>query len=246
MARLCSVLCKPREDVIDVIRLAARLIELLAQLIEQDQCADVVIIVDTLKKVVDLMDKKHAAALGDLVRRFVLKGGTFIALAHTRKNEGADGKLVYGGTSDIVEDFDAACLLVPLKERSANDEKLVQFQFRKRRGPNVDETYAYTDAAEASWSEKLASVRLVTDDEASEYGANDAGDTQIVAAIREAIGAGKVQKMALVREVAGKVKASRRTVMACLERYTGPDSIEHHWDFDVQERGAKVYRLLSG
>lgn len=224
---------------------SAKLVQTMSEMIENDDCKDVVIIIDTLKKFVDLMDKRGSAAFGDIVRQFVAKGGTFFAIAHTRKNSGPSGDLVYGGTSDVMEDFDAACLLVPLEARSATDEKLVQFQFKKRRGGNLDECYAYDDNPESSYGAKFASVRLVEDDEQDRYAAayNNFSDLQMIESIREFIGKGVVQKMALVRAVADDTKVSRRSAMLVLEHYTGAEPDNHHWFFAIKERGAKVYQV---
>jgi|TARA_A100001518_G_C1225622_1_gene73887 hypothetical protein len=224
---------------------AAKLLEAMDQIIVEDDCEGVFVIVDTLKKFVDLMDKKQAASFGDLVRKFVLKGGTFLALAHTRKNEGADGQLVYGGTSDIVEDFDAACLLVPLPDRTSRGEKTVQFQFRKRRGRNVEEVYAFDDDPDLTYDVRLASVRRIYEEELIERVASQQhrSDAELISAIEAAIKGGEVQKMALVRAVSKKTAASRASVMAVLERYTGEDPGNHLWDFTVQARGAKVFHL---
>lgn len=223
----------------------SKLVHVMTEMIATDDCKDVVIVVDTLKKFVDLMEKKQSASFGDGVRQFVMKGGTFIALAHTRKNVGANGEPVYGGTSDIVEDFDAACLLVPLGQRSSKNEKLVQFQFKKRRGPNVDEYYAYDDEPECSYAERFASVRLVEDDEQDRFAAahNQRTDLQLIDSIRDCIGSGVTQKMALVRAVAAKTGVSRRAAMTVLERYTGNDPETHHWFFAIRERGAKLYSV---
>ena len=76
--------------------------------VENNQACGIVIILDTLKKFVNLMDKGAASKFSKIMRRFVLKGGTVIALAHTNKKPGPDGKPVYGGTSDIVDDCDCA------------------------------------------------------------------------------------------------------------------------------------------
>jgi hypothetical protein len=222
-----------------------KLLQVMSEMIDQDGCKAAVIVVDTLKKFVDLMDKKQSASFGDVVRQFVLKGGTFIALAHTRKNEGANGEIVYGGTSDVVEDFDAACLLVPLSERPTQEEKLVQFQFKKRRGRNVEECYAYDDNPERSYSERLASVRLVDEGERDKLAEAEIQrtDQDLIEAICGGIRAGVVTKMALVRFVAEQTGASRRAVVKVLERYTGDDPTIHHWFFAIRERGAKVYSV---
>jgi uncharacterized protein YheU (UPF0270 family) len=225
----------------------AHLAESLASMVAQNECAGALVVIDTLKKFVDLMDKKVAAAFANLVRQFVLRGGTLIGLAHTRKNAGPTGQLVYGGTTDIVEDFDAACLLVPRPSRSRRGEKLVQFEFFKRRGANADEAYAYADEPGLSYSERLASVRPVDAHEFDKYAEADnlLADDKLISIISACIDDGTVQKMELVRAVAKRTGVSRRSAMQVLERYTGNDPECHHWDYSVRERGAKVFRLLD-
>lgn len=225
----------------------SRLTQALQTMVHDQKCAGVVLIIDTLKKFVDLMDKRSAAAFGDLVRQFVLLGGTVVALAHTRKNPSPNGQMVYGGTTDIIEDFDAACILVPLTHRTPQSEKIVQFQFVKRRGPNEDQAYAYADEPALSYSERLSSVRLVDPVEFDKYAEvdNRLSDDKLISVIGECLTEGVVQKMALVREVAKRTGVSRRSAMQVLERYTGDDPGEHHWDYSVRERGAKVFRLLD-
>ena len=80
----------------------------LKEMTDGDTAKGVVVILDTLKKFTNLMDKGSSSEFGSLVRNFVMKGGSVIALAHTNKNPGADGKPIHAGTSDIVEDFDCA------------------------------------------------------------------------------------------------------------------------------------------
>jgi predicted lactoylglutathione lyase len=226
----------------------ADLIQALNEIIAADDCSGVVIIIDTLKKFVDLMDKKVSATFGNFMRQFVMKGGTVVALAHTRKNPSVTGKAVYGGTSDIVEDFDAACLLVPIIEDDRAGERTVQFQFFKRRGPNVDQSYAYAHAPALSYSERLASVRLVSDEEVEAFASEGErqSDQPVIDAITACMTSGVDQKMKLVEAASARSGASRRTVMQVLERYSGDDPSEHLWTYSVQERGAKVFRLHAG
>ena len=223
---------------------SASLVVSMREMIDKDQCKDVLIIVDTLKKFVDLMDKRSAADFGTLVREFVLAGGTFFALAHTRKNESADGNLVYTGTTDIVEDFDAACLLTPLAGRGAEGEKLMQFQFIKRRGANVAQTYAFDDDPNLPYHERLATVRLVEDAEVREQVSYEQfkDDEPIIRAIRSALGSGVAQKMSVVRAAADKADVSRQKVLTVLDRYTGKNPPTDHWFYTVGERGAKIFQ----
>jgi hypothetical protein len=225
----------------------ARLTDALAKMVRDDLCRGVVVVIDTLKKFVDLMDKKSAAAFGDQIRQFVLRGGTVIALAHTRKNANPTGQQVYGGTTDIVEDFDGACLLVTLPDLSPRGEKMVQFQFLKRRGPNADEAYAYAPDPELSYAERLASVRAIDAKDLDKYAEVDArlADDKLITVTAECIQAGFIQKMQLVREVAKRTGVSRRSAMQVLERYTGSDPDKHRWDYSVRDRGAKVFWLLD-
>ena len=224
------------------------LAEAITKMIATGSCDGVIIIIDTLKKFADLMDKRASASFGDLCRQFVMKGGTVIALAHTRKNPSLSGKPVYGGTSDFMEDFDAACLLVAAAERSPRGEKVVQFQFQKRRGPNVDEAYAYADDPALSYFERLNSVRLVDIDEMDKYAAADRqlSDADLINTTLDCIQSGYVQKMALVREVSRRSGVSRRIATQIVERYTGDDPNGHQWTFVVRDRGAKVFRVLTG
>lgn len=67
-----------------------------------------VLILDTLKKFTDLMDKKLSSDFGNAARGFVAAGGTLICLAHVNKHKNAEGGSVYAGTSDIRDDADSA------------------------------------------------------------------------------------------------------------------------------------------
>ena len=85
--------------------------ELLTELGNDGGARGAVVVLDTLKKFTDLMDKRAASQFGIAARGFVSAGGTLIALAHTNKHVGADGKSIYSGTSDIVDDSDC-CFII--------------------------------------------------------------------------------------------------------------------------------------
>ena len=63
-------------------------------------------------------------------------GGTLIALAHTNKHLGTDGKAVYSGTSDIVDDPDCCFVIdkISTDERSGTATHKVEFSNIKARG----------------------------------------------------------------------------------------------------------------
>jgi len=221
----------------------SRLVDLLETMAHDDQCLGVVIVLDTVKKAVDLMDKRLSQRFGGAVRQFTQKGGTFIGLAHTRKNPSSTGKAVYGGTTDLIEDCDAVFMLTTLSEDDTKQLKTVQFQATKQRGGGADEVYAYTTAPD-SYQDLLASVVLVDPGDVREVqeAATRESEEPIINAIISCIDQGICSKMQLVAAVAERVRLSRRAALAVLERYEGVDG---YWLYAVKARGAKVYSLSA-
>ena len=92
------------------------LTKLLQEMIDQDKARNAFVILDTLKKAVSLMDKREASGFADFARRFVMRGGTFLGLAHTNKRTDKDGRPIFAGTSDILDDFDCAYTIMEVGE----------------------------------------------------------------------------------------------------------------------------------
>lgn len=226
---------------------ACELSGLLRQMAETDTAIDTIVIVDTLKKVCDLMQKRDASAFSDAVRQYVMKGGTFLGLAHVNKNVGANGKPAYAGVADIVQDTDAAYMMTALDGVGDGEERVVQFESFKLRGPGTSKVaYAYAAGAGVSYHERLASVRVVDPklfDEFERYAA-EKSDAHLIAAITACIGDGIVQKMGLAKAASVRAHVSERAAIRALEAYTGDDPAKHHWSYRVRERGAKVFELL--
>ncbi len=139
---------------------------LLEELASSGEVAGYIIVLDTLKKVVSMMDKSRAADFGKLVRRFVQAGGTFIALAHVNKHKGDDGKPIYEGTGDIINDFDCAytgTLDTPKDEA----DRQVTFVNQKLRGDvPLRVSVRYDSGRKSSWLDKFNSVNIVSEDDA--------------------------------------------------------------------------------
>lgn len=219
-----------------------KLVPLMLSVVAEGKAAGCVLVVDTLKKIADLMSKADSTQVGNTVRTFVQAGGTFIALAHTNKHPGPNGKLSYAGTADFHQDADACLYLRRIAESPTGGEIFVQFEVFKQRGPNRDETYAYQAGPEVSYQDRLTSVRLVTDEEidaAARQAAQEA-DADVIAGIRESIQDGNVKKMDLERSVRFALGVPRSRFTEVLDRYDG-----QFWAHQVRERGAKVYRLLN-
>jgi hypothetical protein len=214
---------------------------------ESDSCRGVVVMLDTIKKCADLMDKKETSRFASSVRRFTQKGGTFIGLAHTRKNPSATGKLVYGGTTDLTEDCDAVFMLNSPYDFASTGEKIVKFESLKKRGGGVEEAYAFAADAEC-YDELLISVRLVDPADLEGLGvrAEHVNDQSIFDAVIACLQDGPQMKMPLVSAVAARANVSKRAALRIIEQFGDDGEGQGYWSYTVQARGAKVYSLTPG
>jgi hypothetical protein len=80
--------------------------------------SNVVIVLDTLKKFVDVIEKRAAKELYSLLRALTVRGCTVVLLGHTNKHLGRDGQSVYEGTGDLRNDVDELLYLDAHKDES--------------------------------------------------------------------------------------------------------------------------------
>ena len=217
-------------------------------MISTDTAKGVVVILDTLKKFVNTMDKASSSEFAAVVRQFCLKGGTVIALAHANKKPGADGKPVYSGTTDIVDDFDCAYTLSTITNDADHGQKLVEFTNIKRRGNvAISAAYSYSSVPQASYDELVLSVQevdvnqLVPIKQASEV----QSDSPVIAALEVCISEGINTKMKMIDAVSKRTAVSNRNVLKVIEKYTGDDPQQHRWQYAVGARGAQTFALLN-
>ncbi|UCV07208.1 PriCT-2 domain-containing protein [Dechloromonas denitrificans] len=226
---------------------ASDLLRIMEEMVAASQAKDVIVILDTIKKFTNLMDKTKASQFTKIIRQFVMKGGTVIGMAHTNKKLGANGKPIYGGTSDLVDDFDCA-YTIATKESSSPTEKIVVFDNIKRRGSNpIKVAYRYSIDSELNYNEILMSVERVDDEQLTKVAqvAKSKSDADVIASILACITQGINTKMVLAGEVAKEASISKRQALTVIERYTGNDPAMHKWSFTVRDRGAKVFALLN-
>jgi hypothetical protein len=215
-------------------------------MIESDTARGVVVILDTLKKFVNTMDKTNSADFTKLVRRFVLKGGTIVSLGHTNKNKGSDGKSKFAGTSDICDDFDCAYILDTVLTQDG--QRIVEFENIKKRGNVVSNAgYSYSAEDDIDYSDLLLSIQEVDELQLNpvKKGLEIKSDLPFIAAIRESIAKGTNTKMKLIDEVKERLSVPGRSVGKVIVKYTGVDPVMHYWKFMRGERGAQIYTLLS-
>ena len=218
-------------------------------LIKSPEAHHTVLILDTLKKFVDPMNKSESRRFSRLLRRFVQVGGTVVTLAHTNKNRTQSGALIPAGTSDIQDDFDAAYVLDACTTTSNSTEKVVTFTNIKKRGNNVNEvSYEYTTDQDITYRQLFDSVHVVNDEAVA--GARIQGqleaDAVIINAIKAAIADGVNGKMQLVEAVNKRTNESNRKIADCLERYTGADAAKKLWKTTRGDRGKMTFELIEG
>jgi hypothetical protein len=226
----------------------SRLLDILTAAADKDQARGLVVIIDVIKKVTDPMSKRLSAAFGKGARQFVLRGGTIIALAHVNKHRTADDKPVFGGTSDLLDDFDAGYLMYQVSVDAVAQTKTITLENIKSRGDVARHaSYRYSTAAGQSYRELLDSITAVDQSEASVAQRSEQmhTDADLIKIARESISAGIDTRMVLAAAIAQKSGCSKRKAFQLLDRHTGEDPQRHRWAFYVKARGAKTYRLLS-
>jgi len=225
---------------------AADFLGILGEMTDKGQAQGVTLVLDTTKKFADLMDKKKASDFMKVIRPFVAKGGTVIGMAHTNKNPGSNGKVVYGGTTDLRDDCDC-CHTIEFLGLEGN-EKTVGFNNIKSRGNVLKQaTYRYSIELAASYSAILLSVEAIDDAQRTiiSQQADAKNDAEVVDCILGRIAAGTNTKMALANAVAGDANISKRRALGIIEKYTGNDPVQHLWQFSVREHGRNVYVPLA-
>jgi AAA domain len=222
---------------------ASDFLRILSELTDRGQAQGVVIVLDTLKKFTDVMDKRTSTEFSKVIRRFVLQGGTCIMLAHTNKRPGKDGRPEYAGTSDILEDVDCGYIFRVISAVGAR-EKVVEFTNIKRRGDVCQRAvYAYSGEEGISYGELLASVRQIDESELDRCD-DSRTDSRLIEVAMDCIRMGINTKMALATAVAHRTGCSKRVALKLVERCTGNHPGQHFWTYEIQARGAKVFKLL--
>jgi hypothetical protein len=222
---------------------AKDLAKYLTQLIANEDAQGKILILDTAKKFADLMDKTSSTAFMKSAREFVSHGGTLIMLAHTNKNRDADKKVVFGGTSDLVDDCDCAYTLDQTDD--AGGIKTVLFENIKKRGNCSQEVgFSYTTAAGQSYLEYLYSIVCLDPEQAAFAKASmDAAeklleDQVVIDAITDALTPGDMLKTALVNAVHGAGHSKKR-INEVLHTYVGTK-----WGLGAGGKNAHLYSLI--
>ena len=228
-----------------------RFFECIQSIIDDDTAKGKIVILDTLKKFTNVMQKDAASEFGKIMRAFVQHGGSIICLGHTNKHKDPNGKSVYGGTSDIADDADCYYML---EEISVTEKtKTVRFENRKSRG-DVDKTatFTYTNQRVTSYQGLMDSVETLSESEARAqaeiHEANSllVSNKEIIDTITIEIQNGNTLKTDLILAAAKSACVSKSKVKKVLEKHTGENfSKGHRWKFSVGDKNAQSYSLIS-
>jgi len=218
---------------------------LLEALINSGQAAGKVVLLDTLKKFVDVMSKEKASAFMALLRSFTRAQGTVIILAHTNKNTRADGSPIPGGTSDVPDDADAVFTMRIDPQSRGTPEKIVVIESLKTRGGATGPS-CYSYLREGTYEEIFASVREVDPVELDGFEpVKPVDDDRLIEIVKDAIRGGFTKKMSLRDEVSRVAGISKAQATKVIELHTGTVPTLHHWRVEIGARGANNYILLD-
>ena len=220
------------------------------KMIDENTAHGKVIILDTVKKFTDLMDKKQATNFMKIGREFISSGGTLIMLAHTNKNRDADGKVVFAGTSDVVDDCDCAFILDEVTK--TDFKKQVLFENFKSRGDVARElAFTYSITEKQSYKDLIDSVQpvdIATIEQAKKekiITAKVEKDAVAIEVITDAINQGHNKQPDLLR-YAKEAGVSDAKCRKALKDYEGEKlSNSSLWRVVHGDKNSKTYYLLT-
>ncbi len=226
----------------------------LRRLVATGQAKGIILILDTVKKFTDLMNKTSAAAFTEDIRQFVSHGGTVIMLAHVNKHKDAEGKSVHEGTADLVNDCDCAYIMDTLIEDAATGTRSIRLENIKQRGDVPHEVvYRYNYSEGQSYQNRLDSLVEVGKEEREEALKHKKlqvrldSNLKAIEAIKDCIREGITQKTALIQEAHERSGLTKKKISKALLDHTGGKVDENHfWHVNIQDKNAHVYQLNYG
>lgn len=223
----------------------------LTKSIKEKTALGVVVILDTVKKFTDIMNKRVVSDFGKVIRAFVQAGGTVIMLAHVNKHRDEEDKPIAAGTSDIIDDVDCAYILDTHSQGFG--EYLSTFENRKARGDvAMRVSYRFSRHEGQEYRELLASVSEVSQEEVNQI-AKDAElfdsrekNADLIEQIKAIIVGGAVQKTDIITKAHKETRKSRDLIRKVLERHTGESQLMgYSWKVITGPNNAQIYSVFD-
>ena len=226
---------------------------LMLQLAETGEAKGVVFVLDTLKKFLDIMQKKDATEFGIISRNFVSAGGTLICLAHTNKHAAADGRPIPGGTSDVRDDSDCVYLLNKITGQLYEEEVAVEFINDKSRGDVAEKvSFSYSRRYGQTYEELINTVKRIENDELEDLKQSKLNaqqleaDEEIISSVGNSIKAGITSKAAIIKFVNQETGITQRKISKVLGDRTGNIyRLGHRWSVETGAHNKNKYSLLK-
>lgn len=225
----------------------------LQQLVHDDAAHGVVIVLDTLKKFTDLMDKKKGSEFMKLAREFASSGGTMIMLAHTNKNRTGEGKVVAGGTSDIGDDCDCAYTLDEVTGNSRTHKEVLFENFKSRGNVKRELLATYSiDENIGGYRNLFLSVEIASSGDIEQAKKERdarikaAMDKDAIEAITDAINASVHKKNEIAKYAKENWDVPTRKTKKALDDYTGTTlNNSSLWRVQAGDKNSQNYYLLT-
>jgi len=212
---------------------------MLYSMIEENVAKGKVIIIDTVKKIVNLMEKAQVADLMKEFKKFTHAGGTVILIAHANKNLGPDGFPILEGVGDLRNDADCVVRLQRHKDiiTMSNDNKSRSY---------VELEAIFQTSETKDYKLLMHSIKQLSGQDAidlkkqREQECFKEDNRRLIETITEMIGLISVQKTKLVDDLIKDTGLSRRFIVTTLELLEGD-----LWDLEKGPNNSKNYSLRS-
>jgi len=211
---------------------------ILHSMIEENVAKGKVIIIDTVKKIVNLMDKAQVADMMKHFKKFTHAGGTVIPIAHANKNPGLDGLPILEGVGDLKNDAD--CVV-----RVQRHKDIITMSNEKNRS-YVEQEAIFQTSETKDYKSLMYSMKQLSGPEAEdlkkqrEQECFKENNRRLIETISEMIGLFSAQKTKLVDDLIKDTGLSRRYIVTTLELLEGD-----LWDLEKGPNNSKNYSLRT-
>jgi len=171
-------------------------------------------IFDTLKKMVNIIQKSESKRLLQSLRGLSSKGMTIVLLAHTNKRAESDGSMMYEGTGDLRADVDELIYLHPLK--NADGSMTVSTEPDKVRG--IFEAITFEIARDRAVSLK---DDFVNTKQQAGYKRQLDADQELIGSFFSELQSGSRSQKELTDAASENGGHARKAVIKVLNRYDG-------------------------
>lgn len=159
-------------------------LELLNAIREEGEADGKIVICDTLKKFVGVMNKGEMRDVLHVFREFAAAGGTIVLLGHCNKHRSMDGRLIFEGVGDLKADVDNMFGLDPLNDKFSFHQELLVINEKDRSQISFEGGFKYKQTSETvGYEESVDSVEFMSPDDISDMKAKQSAQIKIGKAI---------------------------------------------------------------